>query len=297
MWSDVLGQERAQAVLLNLVTQQRLPYGVLIYGPPKTGKFKLAKAFARIINCRGTLAFDCKCISCVKANAGYHPDLQMLVPNDRQSISIDQVRQGVIQAFEYTVSEGKRKLAIIRSADKLQQAASHALLKTLEEPRGDATIILTSSQPSLLLETIRSRCVQVRLSFNTDKNLSQLLERDNQEPDPILIELMGGSYSLERIKDDLPNLKYLFDGSDIEVAEKIEVDALKNELIYLGCTFAHMQRSALQQFGHVLVQRANSTKLGKLFNYTDQALKFLNKGVRPFLTIRWYEAKVREVLN
>lgn len=297
MFEELFGQDAAKLLLKNLVADGRVPPGVIIYGPPRTGKFLAAKQLGMIANCKLDGQSKCTCNSCNKSRAGFHPDMRILQPNDKGHITLEQVQENILDPFEFAVNEGKRKVAVIRQADKLQMAACHALLKTLEEPPLAATIILTTSKPENLLDTIKSRCQLVRLGFNSDQVLKTLLERDQQEVDPIVIELMGGSYSFAQIKDDLPNLKYYFDGSNTEVGEKIEADAIRNELIYLACAFAYMQRTNLQELGVVLVPRANSTKLGKLFKATDQALRYLNRGVRPFLVIKWMEGQVRDVLK
>lgn len=63
---------------------------------------------------------------------------------------------------------GSRKVFIVGGAEKLvpqesSPEAANALLKLLEEPPADTTIILTASDPEALLPTIRSRLLPVRL--------------------------------------------------------------------------------------------------------------------------------------
>jgi len=297
MFEDVLGQERAKEFLEALVLGGKTPYGVLIYGPPRSGKLTAAKTLARALNCRAERSSECGCASCVKVRSGSHPDVRVVTPNDKGHVTIDVIRSEIVKAFDFKLHEGRRKVAVISRADQMQPSAANALLKVLEEPRGGATIILTTSNYGQLLETIKSRCQSVRFSFLSASILTQLLQRDSQDPDPVMVELMGGTYSPTAIQDELPLLRHVFDGSDVEGPDKIEEDAIHNELLYLGCAFAYMQRSNMHTFSGIVIQRANSVKLGKLFSVTDQAIRFVTRGVRPYLVVRWYESRVREVIS
>lgn len=295
MFEDVYGQTPAREYLARIVEEDRLPNGVLIYGPPKTGKFVAAMTLARAINCRQQRHANCQCPSCVKIRESCHSDVRVIKPNDKDNINIEQIRLEIKAPFEYRVNEGKRKIAVIKNADLMQVGASNALLKVLEEPLGDATLILTSSKPDAILDTIKSRCQLIRFSFLDTKVLEYLSERDSQETDPIALEVMGGVYEPSRIQDELQLLRHVFDFSEVELPEKIEADALRNELFYLGCVFAYMQRNNLYTFGRVMIQRANSDKFQRLFAVTEQALDYVVKGVKPYLVIKSYVSQIREI--
>ena len=63
-------------------------------------------------------------------------------------------------------SNGRRKVAIIPDADRLQTEAANAFLKTLEEPPKDSLLLLLSALPEALPETILSRCIAIPLEPN-----------------------------------------------------------------------------------------------------------------------------------
>ncbi|GAA3978624.1 hypothetical protein GCM10022278_39080 [Allohahella marinimesophila] len=95
-------------------------------------------------------------------NADSHPDFTVLAPSDSRVIKVDQIRS--LTEFAYTRPQiSKRKVAILDPADALNLQAGNALLKTLEEPGSDVTLILLSEQRSRLLATVRSRCQYFRL--------------------------------------------------------------------------------------------------------------------------------------
>ena len=100
-----------------------------------------------------------QCESCLKINAGSHPDLLLVAPEDRQ-IKIDEIRL-IDDALSFRPFEGRTKIVIVDDADTMNIAAANAFLKTLEEPPGDSVLILISSRPDRLPATIRSRCSRV----------------------------------------------------------------------------------------------------------------------------------------
>jgi DNA polymerase-3 subunit delta' len=96
-------------------------------------------------------------------------------------IVIEQIRN-LEHALQMRATEGRRKVAIISEADRLQPQAANAFLKTLEEPPKDSLLLLLSALPEALPQTILSRCVAIPLAPNREaadqpeeKKLGQLL--------------------------------------------------------------------------------------------------------------------------
>lgn len=117
--------------------------------------------------------------------------------NPKGEIRIAQIRE-LVRKINLTPGKGKRKLAIIKDADKLSTDAANTLLKTLEEPPKSSLIILLSRDLKLL-PTIISRCQIIRF-----------LDREEQEDENIVNELLGTKNR---------NLKQAF-----AAAEKISAD-------------------------------------------------------------------------
>ncbi len=78
-------------------------------------------------------------------------------------IVIEQIRD-LEHALQMRASNGRRKVAIISDADRLQPQAANAFLKTLEEPPKDSLLLLLSALPEALPETILSRCIAIPLA-------------------------------------------------------------------------------------------------------------------------------------
>ncbi|MDQ3573297.1 MAG: hypothetical protein M3383_10640, partial [Actinomycetota bacterium] len=96
----------------------------------------------------------------VLAEPSPHPDLAWLKPAGAQHL-VEEIRTRVIEAVPYRPFEGERRAFVIEEADAMAEESQNALLKTLEEPPPFAHLILVSSQPSALLDTVRSRCQEI----------------------------------------------------------------------------------------------------------------------------------------
>jgi len=143
----------------------RLASTYLFAGENGIGKRMTALAFAARLNCTdpvdaGVIVDACgMCASCVKFEAGTHPDLIIIEPDGAQ-IKVEQIRQ-VEEALSYRSFEGGYKVVLVDNAEAMNPAASNAFLKTLEEPAPGCLIILITSMPDRLLPTIRSRCSRI----------------------------------------------------------------------------------------------------------------------------------------
>ena len=78
-----------------------------------------------------------------------------------KDIVVDQVRDVVDRRLALKRFEGRRRFVVVDPADAMNAQAQNALLKTLEEPPEDTTLVLVASSPDALLPTIRSRCLRV----------------------------------------------------------------------------------------------------------------------------------------
>ncbi|MGO4999826.1 DNA polymerase III subunit delta' [Oceanisphaera sp. W20_SRM_FM3] len=159
--SESLGQ------LLPLIARRQLGHALLIKGTAGLGKLHLSQHLAQALLCDIapdeaadiSAVLPCgQCHSCRLVQAGTHSDLH-LINSDTRSIGVDSIRQ-LSQTLSESPRLGRAKVAIIYEAEKMTEAAANALLKTLEEPAGQATLILVSAHPERLLPTIRSRCQQ-----------------------------------------------------------------------------------------------------------------------------------------
>jgi len=146
--------------------QDRVPHAVLLTGPEGIGKHLLAQRLTALLLCEqpGEPGEPCgHCPSCGWLQAGSHPDLTEVVPEEPgKAIKIDQVRALAVE-LAMTSHGGRHKVAFIAPADAMNVNAANSLLKTLEEPTERTLLILSSASPGRLPATVRSRCQQLRL--------------------------------------------------------------------------------------------------------------------------------------
>src|SRR5581483_9003208 len=126
------------------------------------------------LNCRQPVrgadgvAIDCcdQCVNCGKIVNGNHADVYWIRTESRSRvITIDQMLE-LMQAIHLKPTEAEYKVAVVVAADRLNVQAANAFLKTLEEPPTKSILILLTTEPQRLLETILSRCL--RLNFGAE---------------------------------------------------------------------------------------------------------------------------------
>ena len=98
-----------------------------------------------------------QCKSCLLRQSGNHPDFHLLAPQESKEILIDQVRE-LNQQLQTFAQQGGNIVVYIQGADKLNEASSNALLKTLEEPHEGVYFLLEAPIQDAILPTIQSRC-------------------------------------------------------------------------------------------------------------------------------------------
>lgn len=154
-FSEIIGQDRAISVLKRSIALERVAHAYLFSGIEGCGKKKTALAMVQAVFCGKEEACGV-CPSCRKIANGQHPDLHILEP-DGAFIKIDQIRE-LQKELAYRPFEAPKKACIIDGAEKLNLSSGNALLKTLEEPPGNALMILVTAERSAVLQTILSRC-------------------------------------------------------------------------------------------------------------------------------------------
>lgn len=131
-------------------THGRLAHGYLITGPIGCGKRQLA----------GEL---CAMLTGEPGDPWRHQDVHVIEPESKsRRIRIEQIRD-LEHELQMRSLTGGLKVGVVFDADRLVEAAANAFLKTLEEPPARSHLVLVSSQPDQLLETILSRCIEIPL--------------------------------------------------------------------------------------------------------------------------------------
>ena len=225
-FDEILGQDRAIATLRATLREGRIPNAYLFEGPWGVGKTKTALALAAALVCRTESDEACgECSACVRAARFQHPDVRLLFPvmsdeDDPESIAAvlsavaddphhvftyekaASIRIGLtrdlLRELAYKPYEGRRRVVVLRDADRMREDQYSAMLKTLEEPGASTLWVLTTSRPNRLPPTIRSRCLRVRFTPLPEETIeSYLRERAGvgAAPARLLAALAAGSLS------------------------------------------------------------------------------------------------------
>ncbi len=166
-FAKLIGNERNKQILQRMLTNGRVSGTMIFAGPDGVGKRQFALTLAKAANCQkasgNSFATDsCDvCAVCRRIDEGVYGDVTTIQP-DGQFIKIAQTRELAEEVY-YRPREGRQRFFIIDDADRLRDEAANSLLKTLEEPPPTSTLILLTSRPNSLLQTIRSR--SQRISF------------------------------------------------------------------------------------------------------------------------------------
>ena len=166
------GQPAALEAVSAMVTG-RPPHAVLLSGPEGVGKTTLALDLAAGLLCtaEAPTARPCReCRACRMVDHGNHPDLHWLKPEGPGGqivIGGPEARyrgvRDLIADLALLPVEGGARVAVVERADRMNEDAQSALLKTLEEPPAGVTIVLCANDEERLLPTVRSRCARIRL--------------------------------------------------------------------------------------------------------------------------------------
>src|SRR5258707_15112509 len=182
MFSTLIGNDEVKESLRRLLSGGRVPGSMLFTGDEGIGKRLFALELAKALNCRHRIGVEAcdECSSCKRISRSTfppftseddnkqrliwseHADVAMVRPH-KQIIRVKPMRELEREA-NFRPFEGAARVFIVEDADYMNDGASNALLKTLEEPPPTTHLILTTSNPTALLATIRSRCQSIRFA-------------------------------------------------------------------------------------------------------------------------------------
>jgi DNA polymerase-3 subunit delta' len=271
------GQAGAEADFLTAYNSGRLHHGWLITGPKGVGKATLAWRIARFLLATPpaqddglfgappapeTLDIAPDHPVAARVRALSEPGLFLLRrgPTDKgdklaADIRVDEVRK-LKNFFSLSAADGGRRVVIVDSADELNISSANAILKLLEEPPAQTTLLLISHQPARLLPTIRSRCRELRLAPLGPEEMTQALEQAQ----------------IDSQSDQAEALTALAAGSVGSAIELLALDgiALYSDLLALMGSLPALDRPRLLSLAQSCAGKGKEERLSLALALTDQ---------------------------
>ncbi|MCM1561773.1 MAG: AAA family ATPase [Butyrivibrio sp.] len=182
-FKEILGHEQIIEHLQNAIALEKVSHAYIFNGPEASGKMMLADAFAMSLQCEEDERPCLNCRSCKQAMDRNQPDIIYVTHEKPNTISVDDIRKQVNNDIDIKPYSSRYKVYIIDEAEKMNQQAQNALLKTIEEPPAYAVILLLTTNADSFLPTILSRCIRLDLRAVREAEIKKYLMREYQIPD------------------------------------------------------------------------------------------------------------------
>ncbi|HKM21314.1 MAG TPA: DNA polymerase III subunit delta' [Lachnospiraceae bacterium] len=183
-FSEIIGQEQIKEHLQRALQLNKVSHAYLINGERGAGKEYIADVFAMALQCEKGETEPCmECHSCKQAMSKNQPDIIRVTHEKPNTIGVEDIRDQVNKDVQIKPYSSKRKVYLINDCEKMTPQAQNALLKTLEEPPEYVVIILLTTNASLLLPTLLSRCTVLNMKPVEDKVVRRYLMEKLQVPD------------------------------------------------------------------------------------------------------------------
>lgn len=196
--------------------RDQVGHAFILEGDSGEGWRKLAEEFAATVQCEHR-NFCGRCPSCQAYQSGNHPDIIQVTHEKKDSIGVDEIRAQLVDDMAIKPYSSPYKVYLVDEAEKLTVQAQNALLKTLEEPPVYGIILLLTTNTEMLLPTIRSRCINLKVRSGgrvslglTEEQRAELFALVHDLPDYRAAELADEAKKIKEWKQDIASLLNFF---------------------------------------------------------------------------------------
>lgn len=183
-FQEIIGHNQIVEHLKNAIGMKKVSHAYILNGESNSGKMMLAEAFAMALQCEAGGEEPCmECRSCRQAAERNQPDIVYVTHEKPNLISVDDIRHQLNNDIVIKPYSSKYKIYIIDEAEKMNEQAQNALLKTIEEPPAYGVILLLTTNADGFLPTILSRCITLNLKSVKEEQIKAHLMKKYQIPD------------------------------------------------------------------------------------------------------------------
>ena len=183
LFRDIIGHITIKEHLQQGIRNHQVSHAYIFEGDDGIGKRTTAFAFAAALQCQEGGIEPCgRCLSCLQMESGNQPDV-VWVTHEKSVISVGDVRESICAPIAIKPYASPYKIFLVDEAEKMNEQAQNALLKTLEEPPDYGAIILLTNNREAFLPTILSRAVVLNFLPVPDSELVPFLMKEAGIPD------------------------------------------------------------------------------------------------------------------
>lgn len=229
----ILGNEKIRHHLRESIIKRSISHAYILAGDKGIGKSKIAREFAMELICDKNTGCG-ECPACRQFLAGAYPDFFYMDAEGKESIGIDRIRENIVNDVSIRPYHGKVKIYIIDEADKMTVGAQNALLKTIEEPPEYVVILLLVRNMSLLLETIRSRCIKLLLSAVSNDRIKRWLVEKGTSEDlaTVVASYSNGAPGIAKAMAESEDFAGMYN-QNVEFLKKISEASINDILLFI----------------------------------------------------------------
>ncbi len=327
-FQDILSQDDKKEYFKDALENGHLSHAYILCGPEGSGKMMLAETITAAIQCEEGGSEACgECRTCHQVQHRNHPDVIYITHEKPMTISVEDIRQQLVDTVSIRPYSAKMKIYIVDEAEKMNQAAQNALLKTIEEPPDFAVIFLLTTNVNAFLPTILSRCIKLYMKPVRQEVLEDYLEKKLKITNDKAIEAAAFSQGYvgeaeklavseefqEKRKELISIVTGIKDATIVEISSKSkEISKVKEEIPELLNLFTVW-------FRDVLLYKATESEKELIFTSETKAIsemsdisykglddilrkisdseKMLKQNVNPELITELLLIKMKEIIN